>query len=165
MTPPCAASIAIVCAAAASGAGCVQVDGGAVEFSWVVQSRTGAAITDCSCAEPAIQTIRLVLIGVGGGVAGYRPCDGTAQCDFPCQRQTGSTAFDVRETARGEAYEISVVTVDSSGVEIPPDQVMSPAPILREVVRGQVTATEAFQLVASCRAECGMNGSGVCARP
>jgi hypothetical protein len=153
----------IVCALSATA--CIQVDGGAVEFSWVVQSRTGAAITDCGCAEPAIKTIRLVLVGVGGGVAGHRPCDGTAQCDFPCQRQTGSTAFDIRETHASEAYEISVATLDSNGVEIPADQVMSPAPILRGVVRGQVTETEAFQLVASCRAECGMNGSGVCARP
>jgi hypothetical protein len=146
-------------------AACIQVEGGAVEFSWVVQSRTGAAITDCGCADPAIKTIRLVLVGIGGSVAGYRPCEGGAQCDFPCQRQTGSTAFDIRETGSAEAYEISVVTIDSDGAEIPPEQVMSPAPILRGVVRGQVTETEAFQLVASCRAECGMNGSGVCARP
>jgi hypothetical protein len=146
-------------------AACVRVDGGAVELSWVVQSRAGAAITDCGCADPPIHTVRLVLVGVGGSVAGHRPCDGTAQCDFPCHRQTGSTAFDVRETGNGEAYEISVLTVDESGVEIPSDQVMSPAPILREVVKGQVTETEAFQLVAGCRAECGMNGSGVCARP
>jgi hypothetical protein len=153
----------IVCAV--SAAACIQVEGGAVELSWVVQSRSGAAITDCGCAEPAIETVRLVLVGVGGGVAGHRPCDGTAQCDFSCHRQTGSTRFDIRETGTSEAYEISVVALDSNGVEIPDDQVMSPAPILRGVVKGQVTETEAFQLVASCRAECGMNGSGVCARP
>lgn len=164
MTRPVAAiHLAVVFAMAAVA--CVRVEGGAIEISWVVQSRAGAAITDCSCADPAIHTVRLRLVGVGGSVQGYRPCDGTAQCDFPCQRQTGSTAFDIRETGASEAYEISVLTVDANGAEITPDQVMSPAPILREVVKGQVTITEAFQLVAACRAECGMNGSGVCARP
>jgi hypothetical protein len=43
--------------------------------------------------------------------------------------------------------------------------VMTPAPILREVVRGQPTEVESFQLVADCAAECTMNSSGVCARP
>ena len=159
------ALVAVVVVSAMFAGACVRVDGGAVELSWVVQSRAGAAITDCRCAEPAIHTVRLVLVGVGGTVAGQRPCDGTAHCDFPCQRQTGATGFDIRETASGEAYEISVLTVDANGVEIPADQVMSPAPILRGVVKGQVTETEAFQLVAGCRAECGMNGSGVCVRP
>ena len=154
-----------VAALALVGVGCVKIDGGAVEISWVVRSRSGAAITDCSCADPPITTVRLVLSGLGGSLDGYRPCDGQAQCDFPCQRQTGSTAFDIRETQPGETYEISVVAVDSSGLDIPADLVMSPAPILRSVIPGQPTETEAFQLVAACRAECGMNGSGVCARP
>ena len=101
-----------------------------------------------------------------GSLDGYRPCAGQAQCDFPCQRQTGSTAFDIRATQPGETYEISVVAVDSSGRRrSPTDPVMTPAPILRSVMPGQPTETEAFQLVADCSAECGMNGSGVCARP
>jgi hypothetical protein len=42
---------------------------------------------------------------------------------------------------------------------------MTPAPILREVVRGQPTEVESMQLVADCAMACMMNGSGVCAGP
>ena len=146
----------------ASASACVAIDGGAVEVSWVVRSPAGGGITDCGCADPAIATVRLVLRGVGGTIDGATPCAGRAQCDFPCQRQTGATPFDIRETLPGERYEVSVVAV-ADGVELP--RVTHPAPILREVVRAQPTEVEAFQLVAECAAECGMNSSGVCARP
>jgi hypothetical protein len=141
---------------------CVEIDGGAVEVSWVIRSPTGGGITDCSCADPAITTVRLVLRGVGGSIDGVTPCAGRAQCDFPCQRQTGATLFDIRETQGAERYEVSVVAV-ANDVELL--QVTRPAPILREVVRAQPTEVESFQLVAECAAECGMNSSGVCARP
>jgi hypothetical protein len=141
---------------------CVEIDGGAVEVSWVIRSPTGGGITDCGCAEPAITTVRLVLRGVGGTIEGATPCAGRAQCDFPCQRQTGATPFDIRQTQGGERYEVSLVAV-ADGAELP--QVTTPAPILREVVRAQPTEVESFQLVAECAAECGMNTSGVCARP
>jgi hypothetical protein len=148
--------------------GCVKIDGGAVEVSWVVRSESGSAITDCGCADPPIDKVRLRLVKVrladtGASVEGNNLCEGEAQCAFPCQRQTGSTAFDIEPTKAGESYAISVeaVGVDNNVLE----GVMSPAPILRAVVSGQPTEVEAFQLVAPCRTECEMNGSGVCARP
>ena len=146
--------------------GCVKIAGGAVELSWVVRSNTGAAITDCSCADPAIPTVRLILVGDGGSLTGSMPCAGQAQCDFPCQRQTGSTGFDIPPTGPGETYDIKVVAVDSTGTEIPDDLVGTPAQISRSVVVGQPTELEAFELVAHCSTACTtMNGSGVCARP
>ena len=152
----------VTLAFAVSASACVEIDGGAVEVSWVIRSPSGAGITDCGCAAPAIAAVRLVLRGVGGTIEGATPCAGRAQCDFPCQRQTGATPFDIRETLPGESYEVSVVAV-ADGVVLP--EVKRPAPILREVVRAQPTEVEAFQLVAECAAECGMNSSGVCARP
>jgi|1186.fasta_scaffold844995_1 hypothetical protein len=146
----------------ASG-GCVDIEGGAVEVSWVVRSTSGSAITNCGCADPPIDKVRLVLVPRGASIEGNNPCEGAAQCEFPCQRQTGSTAFNIKPTQAGESYEISVVAVGADGNVL--EGVMTPAPILRSVVSGQPTEVEAFQLVAPCRAECEMNGSGVCARP
>jgi hypothetical protein len=144
--------------------GCVKIDGGAVEVSWVVRSSDGRAITDCSCSDPAIAAVRLKLVGVGGDIDGTTPCDGRAQCQFPCQRQTGATPFDIRETQPGEMYEISVIAVGADGADLP--QVTTPAPILRTVTRGQPTELEAFLLETVCAKECeGMNRSGVCTRP
>ena len=146
---------------ASTTSACVEIDGGAVEVSWVIRSPTGGGITDCGCATPAITTVRLVLKGVGGTIEGATPCAGRAQCDFPCQRQTGATPFDIKQTQGAERYEVSVVAV-ADGVELL--QVTKPAPILREVVRAQPTEVESFQLVAECADECGMKTSGVCAR-
>jgi len=139
---------------------CVSIDGGAVEISWIVIAPDGRGITDCRCADPAIAKVRLVLTGVGGAIDGATPCAGQAQCDFPCQRQTGATAFNIPRTGPGESYAVSVVAVDDTGNEIPVDMVRPPAPILRQVVNGQPTELDAFTLVAPCAAAC--NGS-VCA--
>src|SRR4029079_7739650 len=147
---------------------CVEINGGAVEISWVIRSQTGSAITDCGCADPAIAKVRLVLVGKGepgSPIDGATPCAGQAQCDFACSRQTGSTAFNIQATHGGERYEVSVVAIGTDGGELPQTVVMTPASILREVVRGQPTEVESMQLVAKCSAACLMNSSGVCARP
>jgi hypothetical protein len=139
---------------------CVSINGGAVEISWIVIAPDGRGITNCGCADPAIAKVRLVLTGVGGAIDGATPCAGKAQCDFPCQRQTGATAFDIPPTGPGESYEVSVVAVDDTGNEVPSGMIMTPAPILRQVVNGQPTELDAFTLVAPCAPAC--NGS-VCA--
>jgi len=144
-------------------AACVEIDGGAVEISWVIRSETGSAITDCGCASPSIATVRLKLTGVGGTIEDYQPCAGNAHCDFPCGRQTGSTPFNIKETHGDERYQVSIAAVGTDGTELL--QVMTPAPILREDARGQPTEVESMQLVALCATECQMNSSGVCARP
>ena len=147
---------------------CVEINGGAVEISWVIRSDTGSAITDCGCAEPAIAKVRLVLVGrgePGSPIDGATPCAGQAQCDFDCSRQTGSTAFNIQETHGRERYAVWVEAIGTDGNAIPENVVMRPALILREVVRGQPTEVESMQLVANCAAACQMNGSGVCARP
>jgi hypothetical protein len=139
---------------------CVKINGGAVEISWVVISPSGGGITDCGCADPAIAKVRLVLVGMGGAIDGATPCAGQAQCDFPCQNQTGATQFDIPPTGPGESYEVSVVAVDGNGDEVPQQEIMTPAPILRSVIEGQPTEVEAFTLVAPCAPTCDGN---VCA--
>jgi hypothetical protein len=139
---------------------CVKIDGGAVEINWVVIAPDGRGITDCSCAMPPIAKVRLSLVGVGGDIDGIDACAGQAQCDFPCQRQTGSTPFDIKPTQNGEMYSVSLVALGVDGNPI--SQVTTAAPILYQVVYGQPTEVEAFTLVAPCADAC--NGS-VCARP
>jgi hypothetical protein len=142
---------------------CVPINGGAVEISWVVISPSGGGINDCGCADPAIDKVRLVLVGVGGNIAGTTPCAGKAQCDFPCQNQTGATHFDIPPTGPGESYQISLVAVGRDGIEIPQNEIMTPAtpaPILLQVSQGQPTEVDAFTLVAPCAPACSGN---VCA--
>lgn len=158
--------VAIGCLAGLIGlsvSGCVQIDGGAVEVSWVVHAN-GRMITDCSCSDPLISRVRIQLEGMGGGIQGDTPCANRAQCEFSCQRQTGATPFDIQPTQGDEIYAVSVIAMGADGQDLPLP--MMPAPILRTVTRGQPTEVGAFLLEAGCNGDCErMNKSGVCARP
>lgn len=152
--------------ASATGGGCVRIDGGAVELSWVLRTPEGRAISDCSCSAPAVTTVRLhlKLRESDGAVVDGSSCTGGIQYDFPCGRQTGATPFNVPETKPGQTYLICVDTLDASGN--PQTGVLAPAPVARTVVRGQPTDMGALLLQVECADQCsGMNGQGVCERP
>jgi hypothetical protein len=147
---------------AAAAVSCVPIDGGAVEASWVIRTEDGRAITDCNCTDPLITTVRLSLIGAEGDVKGLEPCKDRVKCGFSCQRQTGATPFDIPPGF----YLISLVPADAAGHDLtqsvpgrPP--VSTPAPVLREVVRGQPTQMDALAIVAGCSVGCS-NKSRVC---
>jgi hypothetical protein len=148
--------------------GCVQIDGGSVEVSWVIHAN-GRGITDCSCAmaqgeDVGIAKVRIDLLGKGMGIEGATPCAGRAQCEFSCQRSTGATPFDIPETKPGQTYGVKLVAVDVNGQDIP--TITGPDRVYRSIVRGQPTEVEAFLLQARCSDQCGgTNNSGVCARP
>src|SRR5215208_4364359 len=124
---------------AAAAVSCVSIDGGAVEVNWVVRTDDGRAITDCSCSDPQIASLRLQLVGASGDVKGATPCQDRTSCQFPCQRHTGATPFDIPPGF----YLISLVPVDAAGQDLSllqaPLHVQTPAPVLREVVKGQPT--------------------------
>jgi hypothetical protein len=143
--------------------GCVEIEGGSVEVSWVVHAN-GRAITDCGCSDPVISKVRIKLVGHGGGIEGLEPCNGRPQCEFTCQRQTGATPFDIPPTRADEVYSVSVVAVGENGQDLP--AVGTPEPILRTVLKGQPTEVGAYLLEAGCNSDCeSMNKAGVCARP
>jgi hypothetical protein len=150
----------------AAAGGCVRIDGGAVELSWVLRTPDGRAISDCACSAAQVATVRLnlILMNADGAVPGGTPCAGRAQCQFACQRHTGATPFDIPETKPDETYRVSVDALDKDGAVLA--AVGTPAPVLRTVSKGQPTDMGALLLVAECHADCsGMNGQGVCARP
>jgi hypothetical protein len=150
---------------AAAAVSCVPIDGGAVEASWVVRTDDGRAITNCSCSDPQIASVRLRLVGASAEVKGIMPCQDRSSCQFSCQRQTGATPFDIPPGF----YLISLVPVDAAGQDLtalePPQQVLTPAPVLREVVKGQPTQLDALSIVGKCAPSCSGNQNGVCASP
>jgi hypothetical protein len=150
-------------ALAGAAVSCVSIDGGAVEASWVVRSDDGRAITECTCAAPEIARVRLSLVGAGIDNAGMRPCQDRASCEFPCARNTGATPFDIPPGM----YLVSLTPVDVSGLDLSAQEpkVETPAPLLREVVRGQPTQLDALSIVAMCAPSCsGANKGKVCSR-
>jgi len=148
-----------------SALGCVPIDGGAVEASWVVVTHDGRGISDCGCTCPSIATIRLKLEPAGGGAD---PCAGRSACQFSCNLQSGATRFDIPPGA----YAISLVPVDAEGNDITSGEAgactAGPGtnPVVRDVVKGKVTGLDAMIVLADCAPECGgSDNTKVCKKP
>lgn len=127
---------------------CEPVHGAAVEVSWVVHTPGGYSIDDCSCAEPAISDIRLLLTPQGG-------VESPRTYTFACKRQRGSTPFEVPEGA----YELGIQALDASGQ--PAGAAVTPPPFLRKLVWGQPASMDAQLIKAPCAARCA-NKNGTC---
>jgi hypothetical protein len=148
-----------------SALGCVSIDGGAVEASWVVATYgDGRGIADCNCACPPIAKIRIQLVPVAGG---SDPCAGRAACQFSCNLQSGATRFDIPEGS----YAISLVPVGADGADIPHGDPLTCGaqsgidPVVREVKKGRVTQLDAMLMEATCAVECGgSDGNKVCTK-
>lgn len=137
-----------------SALGCVSIDGGAVEASWVVVTHDGRGISDCACTCPAIARIRLKLEPTGGGAD---PCAGQDSCQFGCDRRSGATRFDIPPGT----YAISLVPVGSDGNDLVSGEAGAcragpgASPVVRDVVKGKVTGLDAMIVLADCAPECG----------
>ena len=150
-------------AVAGAAVSCVSIDGGAVEASWVVIALDGHAIAHCSCSDPQIDSVRMKLVGKSTAVMGSEPCRDRPSCQFSCERRTGATPFDI---PAGD-YLMSLVPVDAAGQDLTATgvqgrPVVTPAPVLREVVRGQPTQLDALAIVAGCAPSCSQNKNTVC---
>jgi hypothetical protein len=160
------ATVAMLAVGLAGTVGCVRIDGGSVEFSWVLRTADGRAIGDCGCSNPPVANVRLNLrlVSAAGTDEGAMPCAGRTQCQFSCPRQTGATPFDIPETKPDQMYLISIDALAADGTAL--SAIKTPPPVARSVVRGQPTDMGALLLVTECADACsGVNGQGVCARP
>jgi hypothetical protein len=152
----------LLLAAAGAVVSCVSIDGGSVEASWVVLGTDGHAIARCSCSDPQIDSVRFKLVGRSPEVMDAEPCRDHPNCQFACERRTGATPFGIPPGL----YLMSLTPVDAAGQDLTAldvgTRVMTPAPVLREVVRGQPTQLDALALVAGCSPRCAQNKNNVC---
>lgn len=128
--------------------GCDPVNGAAVEVSWVVHTPGGFAIDDCSCADPAIAEVRLLLTPQSG-------TESARSYDFPCKKQRGVTPFEVPVGL----YELQVQALDAQGQ--PAAGAVAPPPFVKRLVWGQPASMDAQLIVASCASRCA-NKNGTC---
>ena len=147
--------------------GCLTIDGGAIELSWVTYCASGKkpGSQSCSCDERAagLATVQLVLRALGDGGAGD-VCAGRDSCRFEATRQSGNTGFFVPP---GD-YELTLLPLDGSGQVLGgpacvPDGSegscwQTPAPLRRSVKTGEVVSLGSFLIaVPDCptTAACG----------
>ena len=120
-------------------AGCVAVEGGAIEAAWVINAAVGGVRISCECAQ--ITSVDIVVVPQSGTDT---PCAGD-DCRFSCRRGVGTTRFAISEGN----YVISLAGVDSSGVRLTAAEgLTTPPPIVREVRRGELTNLGVYLLIA-----------------
>lgn len=138
---------------------CIEVDGGAVEVSWILRTDDGFAIDGCDCADPKIDRVRFEVVAIDAdGVAQADACAGRGDCVFSCGRGTGATDFDIPPGR----YGITIVPLDADGQDLrtpgaSEKRVRTPERILRDVVNGQVTQLDALAIVANDARSCSLD--------
>jgi hypothetical protein len=137
-----------------SALGCVPIDGGAVEVSWIVATHDGRGIASCGCTCPPVAKIRLQMVPKSGG---SDPCAGRDSCQFSCDQRSGATRFDIPPGT----YDVLLVPVGADGLDIAPGAPLvcgaesSIAPVERDVIKGRVTEIDSIIVLADCAADCG----------
>jgi hypothetical protein len=124
-------------------AACLEIDGGAVEVAWVLRSYDEKALR-CREAEPPIARIRLVVTPFGSPDEDLCAAGTLVQCAFECEGGVGTSAFDIPP---GD-YLFSLQAETEDGSPLGPGEVVVPAPLLRSIVRGEITDLGVWQVVA-----------------
>ena len=143
--------IVLIAASALVASSCIDVDGGAVEASWVLRTDQGFAISGCGCSDPKIDRVRFEVVAIdAAGAAGADVCAGRGDCVFACTRGTGATDFAIPPGR----YGVAIVPLDADGQDLrmpgPGEKsVRTPERILRDVVAGQVTQIDALAIIAT----------------
>ncbi len=150
--------LAAILGLAVAGLTCVSVDGGAVEANWTIRTTDGRSIRSCGCTDPPITRVRLrVVHAPGTPQAGVDACANRADCEFSCGSEVGTTPFDLTP---GQ-YVITLAPLGpGADAALKPAGAVPIAPILRNVVKGQVTGVGVFAIEAGCAATCGGSDPG-----
>ncbi len=118
-------------------AGCVEVNGGAVELAWTVRPADGREDVECARDTDIIEEVWLCARACTVIVDGQ--CTGETTCpvqSFPCEGFRGTTKFEIT-SGRKELW----IEVKCAGGT--PADVIVPEPILRDIADGEVTQLNA----------------------
>lgn len=121
-------------------AGCVEVDGGAIEVGWEIRHADPQMENRrLSCLDSNFIAVRLVLEETSGTVGD--PCEQYSCgeencCRFDCEPEVGITGFYIPDGV----YKMSIQPIDVEGKEPSEAQgIIVPAPVVREVTKGDIT--------------------------
>jgi hypothetical protein len=127
-------------------AGCVEIDGGAIELSWTLRTFDGAAVPD-SCMDESgrriVEDVRLCWASVAEGESPPTACPSDTRATFRCPSVHGVTGFEVAEGPTA----IWIEPVCTSGEPAASGSFQVPAPIVRDVVDGKVVTLNSLLVV------------------
>ena len=140
--------LSIACAVAVTlVAGCTQIDGGAVEFSWALRDFAGDSI---SCSQAGIETVTLCWQRVDD--PGDFECQPEMSRQFLCAVEQGSTAFEVPTGPTALWIE---VTCEGQFQTADPTTYDVPSAIVRTVRDGEIVTLNSLLIVATEASDCG----------
>lgn len=129
-----------VLALAAGAAGCIEIDGGAVELSWSLRSFDGDRVRSCQLA--LIEEVRVCWESVEGGTS-VGVCAGSES--FPCGEENGVSGFEI-DPGRA-AFWIEPICTDGSPAD--PGSYQVPPPIVRTVEDGKIVTLNSLLIVVT----------------
>lgn len=129
---------------ALAGPGCLKLDGGAVEVSWVIRDTDQRART-CKEADIAHVRVQVLRENDDGGLDDLCRSGEVGRCTFECETGNGTTPFRIPAGWYFFALEVR----NSDGQRKPLSEVQVPAPTLRRVLRGQVVDLGVWQVVVT----------------
>lgn len=130
---------------------CEPNDGGAVEIAWVIRGsdfRAYACNSDILGNSP-IHTVRLFIRPVENPDVDYCANKTVRNCEFPCNSSRagdtlrGVTSFTIPEGA----CQIGVTLLDPQGNIIPESRIQVPAPIQKNIEKGNLSFLGVWQFV------------------
>jgi hypothetical protein len=151
----------LVAALALASSACVDIDGGAVDLSWSLFAFGGDRV---SCDEAEVAAVELCWRAVPAGGTLEASCADADHLGFACDDNHGTTRFDL--PAGRTAFWLEPVCRDGEPAATGTYQV--PAPIVREVVDGEVVTLSSLAIIVSDNSEnppnCGPTGVCTCQR-
>ena len=125
-------------------AGCLEIDGGAVEVAWVLRYSNQTAAECTSTDSPVdIHRIRLKVMPADEpdrDLCAEGALDG---CEFGCGDTGGTTPFNIP----AGTYFFGLQPLTADGSPISPSVVAVPAPIRRSIITGDLTDLGIWQMV------------------
>lgn len=124
-------------------AGCIQVDGGAVELSWTVRRADRQEDVECARGTDIMKDVwlcaRACTVIKDGACVGEETCPVRA---FPCDRFHGSTKFEITAGRKELWIEVKCAGGATANVVVP-------EPILRDIADAEVTELNALLISVS----------------
>ena len=148
----------IALAVAAACAGCIEIDGGAVELSWSLRSFDGDEVDPDPCNMARVDEVRVCWQSVEDGAATTGVCESSES--FPCAEENGVSGFEIDPGST--AFWIEPICRDGDTADVGTYQV--PPPIVRTVAEGRIVTLNSLLIVVTPTGESCPDAGCTCVR-
>jgi len=127
-----------------AAAGCIEIDGGAVELSWSLRDFDGDSVD--SCRDARVDEVEICWQPSGGDTPSVDvECQSGQRESFPCSEENGVSGFTIDPGPTA----FWAHPICDTGEAAEEDTYQAPAPIVRSVQDGQIVTLNSLLIVVS----------------